>query len=503
MQTVANSGRVARAARSVIVAAALACFVGCGDGGDGGTKPAMVGAIESFYGPPYSFEQRLDLVRFLAVAGLDTYLYAPKSDRYHRDGWREPYPSEFMAHFAELVREGDSGGVRFVFALSPGEGFDPDAGDFAAVTAKLGALFDVGVRDFCLLFDDLDARSRAADPDLQVQIVVETLAFLRGLDPDSGLCFISHYYAGSADEIRTDRAIFNSSFTIKSSAAYAAYDFIPRDVPILWTGRRVFAAHLTVADVRDLQTFVDRPLLVWDNYPVNDVVLSRELFMAPYREREAGIAAAAGGVLLNTALQPEVSKIALWTAGRFFADGEAYDPDTAFAEALEIVAGSASGARVLARLADQFRSHPLIGNEPESPALAARAAAFFQARSAASEQALRELFDSFTSVADDLAREVDNAPLIAELEGPSRKLSLLGTAGLLALDLLAAQARGEPVDASALRAQLTAAGAIPWLVGANTRIGPPLDEFFAGREAVRADVFGDFFTAVLAELEAR
>ena len=147
---------------SPVVAAIVLC-VGCGDGGHGGSTPAergMNGMIESFYGPPYTFEARLDLLRFLPRAGLDAYLYAPKNDPYHRDRWREPYPPDWMAHFEELARTGRELGVRFVFALSPGAAFDPDAGDFAAVHGKLEAMFAVGVRDFCVLFDDLSPASR-------------------------------------------------------------------------------------------------------------------------------------------------------------------------------------------------------------------------------------------------------------------------------------------------------------------------------------------------------
>lgn len=200
-------------------------------------------------------------------------------------------------------------------------------------------------------------------------------------------------------------------------------------------------------------------------------------------------------------LQPEASKLALWTAGRFLADGPAYDPDAALAEAFEEVAGSAAGAAVLARLSEQFRSHPFIGYERESPALADRAAAFFASRSSADEQALRALLTSFAAIADDFPREVRNAALVAELGEPVRKLALLGSAGLLALDLLAQHARGEAVDLTTLRAQLRAADAIPWLVGANTLTGAELDELLAGRPANRADVFGDFFARVLGELD--
>lgn len=491
------------AVRWLLLSLTIVCCAGCGDDGGGvqrGDAHKMLGVIEGFYGPLYSFEQRLDLMRFLPGAALDTYVYAPKNDPYQRARWRDPYPPEWVEHFHDLTRTARDVGVRFVFALSPGADFDPDGADGAALAHKLAALFAVGVRDFCLLFDDLGRDSRAADPRVEVQIVTDAFTFLRGLDPGSRLCFISHYYAGTAEEIAANASPFDGGFAVPSSTAYAAYADIPPDVAFFWTGPRVFASPLTVADAAAFQALAGHPLLIWDNYPVNDVLLSHELFLAPYREREPGITAVVDGVLLNPMLQPEASKIALWTAGRFFAEGDAYDPDAALDEALEVVAGDRTGARVLARLADQFRSHPLIGNERESPALADRAAAFFTAPSEQSEQALRTLLQSYADTADDLARDVRNQRLVAELAEPARKLALLGTAALLALDLLDQRARGEPVDDAALRTMLTSADGIPWLVGANTPIGPNLDLFLAGHTAVQADVFGAFFARVFTEL---
>jgi hyaluronoglucosaminidase len=266
-------------------------------------------------------------------------------------------------------------------------------------------------------------------------------------------------------------------------------------VPILWTGPRVFS-RLTVADTADYRAFAGRPVVIWDNFPVNDIVLSHELFLSPYRDREAGLTRVADGVLLNLMLQPEASKIALHTAGRFFAAGARYDPETALAQALAAVAGNAAGGRVLARLAEQFRSHPLIGHVQESPRLAAAIATFLATRSAADEAALRALFAELVPIEDDLAREVPNQALIAELAAPAHKLSLLAEAGLLALDRLDQQARGEPADDGDLCATLRTARAITWLVGANSPIGPPLDQYLSGQDAERADVFGDFFAAL-------
>ena len=62
------------------------------------------GVIEGFYGTPWSHDERLDLIRFCADEGFDTWVHAPKDDPYHRERWREPYPDDELTRLAELRR---------------------------------------------------------------------------------------------------------------------------------------------------------------------------------------------------------------------------------------------------------------------------------------------------------------------------------------------------------------------------------------------------------------
>ncbi|MBJ8193264.1 beta-N-acetylglucosaminidase domain-containing protein, partial [Bacillus cereus] len=52
------------------------------------------GIIEGFYGKPWSFADRMDAVRFMAAHRMNTFMYAPKEEPYHRELWREPYPED-------------------------------------------------------------------------------------------------------------------------------------------------------------------------------------------------------------------------------------------------------------------------------------------------------------------------------------------------------------------------------------------------------------------------
>jgi len=470
---------------------------------NGAMEPSLAvrGVIEGFYGPPYTFDQRRDLFRFLADAGLNTYVYAPKLDPYHRDRWREPYPTELLEHFGELAQIGGAIGVRFVYALSPGQDFDPAAGDTARVERKLLSLFEVGVRDFCLLFDDIAANTASADPEVQVDLVAHTFTFLRQLDARTTLCFISNFYTGTAEQFATDASPFQALFPTPSSSYYRAYERIPGEVPIMWTGPAVFTDRLTGAQARAFQALAGRPVLVWDNYPVNDTVLANELFLGPYSGRDTTLGDSLQGVLLNPMLQPQATKIPLWTAASFFSSGRGYDPEAAWEEALE-VASNGRGTDALRRLAQQFRSHPLIGDDRESAPLADAMEAFFSTGSGPSRTALGDLFAAYARNEEELETSLGNPGLLAELREPAHKLSLLGEAGTVALRLLDLERGGQGFDVAELESAVAVADEIPWRVGANTPIPPVLARLLGEHDARDADVFGDFFARVLEELRS-
>jgi len=466
---------------------------------------AMSGVVEGFFGPPYSFEQRRALFLFTARSGLDTYIYAPKDDPFHRARWRDAYPPEYLAHFHELAALGATAGVRFVYAIAPGLDYDPAAGDLDVLVRKLGTILDVGVRDFCVFFDDVFGADAGADPEVQADVVTGVLAALRARDPATSLCFISQFYAGTATQLATDSSPLAALYpSHTSSAAYAAYRRIPPDVPIMWTGPAVFTDRLTVAEAAAFRAFAGRRVLLWDNYPVNDS-LPNELFLGPYQGRGPGLETALDGILVNPMLQAEASKIPLWTVGRALSLGAAYDPEAAAREALQVVARDRHAVRALEILASHFQSHPVIGDASESAELAAAVDDFFRTRSPSSRRALTRLFRLYARnqrrVAGTLPSPRANPALFAELEEASRKLSLLGEAGLAAVELLRRAERGEPVDPAPLTAQLAEANSIRWLVGGN-RMSTSLAALVAERPPNNQDVFGSFFDRVLEELGA-
>ena len=124
-------------------------------------EPTMTtrGTIEGFYGTPWTHQDRLDQIRFYGAHKMNTYIYAPKDDPYHREQWKEPYPESEMGRMNELIQTAKENKVDFVFALSPGNSirFTGEAGeaDFQALMNKCEAMYEMGVRSYAIFYDGI------------------------------------------------------------------------------------------------------------------------------------------------------------------------------------------------------------------------------------------------------------------------------------------------------------------------------------------------------------
>lgn len=65
---------------------------------------AVRGYIEGFYGKPWNHESRKSVLRLMAKNRMNTFFYAPKDDRYHRELWREKYPEDELKRLEELIK---------------------------------------------------------------------------------------------------------------------------------------------------------------------------------------------------------------------------------------------------------------------------------------------------------------------------------------------------------------------------------------------------------------
>lgn len=250
---------------------------------------AFRGIIEGFYGAPWSWEARADVMRWCHDRGMTHYLYAPKDDPLHRHDWRELYPPEMLAEFAGLVAEDT---LRVGFALSPGLSIDyASEDDRRSFAAKVDQMLDLGIDLICLAVDDIPVR-----PGLGADHAALTVWLRDHVGDRATVVLVPTEYTGTASSPYLD--------------ALAAG--VPDDVPIAWTGTTVVCDDITVAEARARAgSLGGRKPFIWDNYPVNDGFMSDRLFLGPLRGRAAGLGAECSGYVANPMVQPMSSKPAL------------------------------------------------------------------------------------------------------------------------------------------------------------------------------------------------
>jgi hypothetical protein len=267
---------------------------------------AVRGLIEGFYGAPWTWDARVDVIRWCAERGMTHYVYAPKDDPKHRERWREPYSADELAGFTRLVAEA---AMDVGFAISPGLSIDYSSGDDrAALAAKCEQVVTLGVRLLCLALDDIPFR-----PGL-------------GADHAALTTWLRNRFDGRADVVLVPTEYVGSRSTPYLDALAAG---VPEDVLIGWTGDSVVCDALTVDQARSRAAALGgRPPLVWDNYPVNDGLMADRLFMGPIRGRDPGLFRACGGYLANPMVQPRASMLALASVAALLRGD---DPEAAWA----------------------------------------------------------------------------------------------------------------------------------------------------------------------------
>lgn len=255
----------------------------------------LTGIIEGFYGQPWSWDARLDLMAWCHERGMSHYVYAPKDDPLHRVRWREPYGSAELDGFRRLIAAET---LRVGFAISPGLSMTYDDGaDRTALLTKCRQLTDLGVDLIVLALDDIPP--------------VPGLGHAHG---ELSAWLVEHVGdAATIALVPTDYTSVRPTPYLDELAAAA-----PPEVPIAWTGPTVVADAITADDAAArAAALAGRLPLVWDNYPVNDALMGDRLFLGPLRGRDRHLADVTSGWLANPMVQPLASKPALASIGAF------------------------------------------------------------------------------------------------------------------------------------------------------------------------------------------
>ena len=308
---------------------ALAMFIG---GGAAEAVPIPLrGVVEGFYGTPWTFEDRADILDFCRQNNLNSYIYAPKDDPYHRDKWRKPYPADKLKELRQLVALANKNRIRFIFAVSPGLDLNYKSDeDFRLLIRKLDTMYNIGVRDFAIFFDDLkdDKGNHHESGKNQAEFLNRVQKNLRERYKDVAplITVPTEYYY--EDMVKGGKP--------KPYTRDFAETLDPRIV-VLYTGRGVVCDSITDNELAEVNKIFGREVGVWWNYPVNDYSLT------PDGNRNVKLALGAienlpsakmTAIFFNPMEQVQMSKIALATGAIYANNPATYDAEQAWDKVL-------------------------------------------------------------------------------------------------------------------------------------------------------------------------
>jgi hyaluronoglucosaminidase len=396
---------------------------------------AIRGVIEGFYGPPWSLEERLDMVSFLGRHHFTSYFLAPKDDPFLRERWMDPHPPEQLQELEQLQRHAVREGIAFFYCLSPGLSMQYSSEEhFQRLKAKYRSMFDLGVRHFGLLFDDIpmqlmhveDVSSFPTLADAHAEVTLRLWQNLQAWSPETRLVVCPALYNGTGNE----------PYIVRLGQR------LPQEILLFWTGRLVCSPYLTERDAAHFQEMTGHRALYWDNYPVNDLGMRNELHIGPLLHRDPGLFRHASGYVANAMELAESSKIPLITAAHYLRDPLGYQPEEAWRKAMEEVAGP--DAPILHAFADNVRSSFL--HDVESPALTEELHRFrFHYLYGDKQQAIMELEQFFRQMekgAQHLLHGMANRKLAREIRPWVLKYWHWAKVGRAAVKLIEENSRG-------------------------------------------------------------
>ncbi|MFI1968199.1 hyaluronidase [Streptomyces cinnamoneus] len=412
---------------------------------------AVRGLTEGFYGQPWSLSERLAQLDFMGRTKQNRYLYAPGDDPYRQARWRDPYPAEQRAAFRELAEGARRNHVTLGWAVSPGQAMCfSSAEDVRALKRKVDAMWALGVRAFQLQFQDVsysewhcgaDADAFGSGPKAAAKAQAKVAGAL------------AEHVAGKGPEA-APLSLLPTEYYQEGRTAFrrALADALDRRVEVAWTGVGVVPKTITGGELAEARAAFGHPLVTMDNYPVNDFAQDR-LFLGPYTGREPAVAAGSAALLANASAQPTASRIPLFTTADYAWNPRGYRPEESWRAAVADLAGDDAASReALGALAGNDASSVLGGEE--SAYLKPLLDEFWAALSAADAGRLSTAADRLRAAFRTMAGAQSRLgpALGGEVRPWLEQLTRHGEAGVRAVDMLTAQARGD--GAAAWQAQL-------------------------------------------------
>lgn len=275
------------------------------------------GVIEGFYGNPWSHEDRLRQFDFYGQNKMNTYVFGPKDDPYHRARWREPYPEKEAARLKELVDAAHRNKVKFVWAIHPAGDIKWCLEDSVNVANKLEKMYDLGIRSFAVFFDDVWGEGARGEKQAGLLNYLTDVFVRKHHDVEPLIMCPSQYNKGwsHGDYLNT-----------------LGTQMYP-EVRIMWTGNSVVDM-IEADDMEWINGQIKRKAFIWLNYPVNDYCQSR-LLMGKTYGNGLDIADMVSGFCSNPMEYAEASKVSLFSIADYTWNMPEYDSEKSWKRAMQ------------------------------------------------------------------------------------------------------------------------------------------------------------------------
>lgn len=383
------------------------------------------GVVEGFYGNAWSHEDRLSQFDFYGRNKLNTYIYGPKDDPYHREKWREAYPPEEAARLKALNEEAARHKVNFVWGIHPAGDHSWTEADNKAIIRKFEQMYDLGFRNFAIFFDDVFGKQADGKKHAECMEYVRTN-------------FVETH--ANVAPLLMCPSLYNTAWKGSFQPSYLEdISVMDPSIQVMWTGSSVVDL-IDVADMEWINPRIGRKAYIWLNYPVSDYCVNH-LLMGPLYGNEAAATTMVSGFTANPMEYAEASKVSLYSVADFLWNPDAYDSDNSWERALQWVMPDNT---------DAFRTFCLynvdLGHNThrlrrfnESPDMKKLIETYEESMtdgySTQGVAAFRNEFEKMVKAGGELLTLSDSDPLVAEIYPWIKAFELQGRRGLYALSM--------------------------------------------------------------------
>ncbi len=287
------------------------------------TAHFICGALEGFYGRPWNHHQRIQLFQWLQDwEGMNTYMYAPKDDVYHRSQWRKLYPKDKVNELESLIQSCKLKSIDFIYAIAPGLDITySNKSDWKSLYNKIEQIQNLGCTHFAILFDDIPPKLSGVDnpvfssfAEAQTHITNRLYSELN----ESTLIFCPTVYCG---QMAIDNIKGNDYLNELGENLDPNIDFF-------WTGPKVVSNHISVESIKELSSVIKRKPILWDNLHANDYDM-QQIFFGPYVGRPLELKMEIKGILSNPNCQFWANYNPLRTLSFFTVETDTWNPEQA------------------------------------------------------------------------------------------------------------------------------------------------------------------------------